>query len=183
MNAQSESAPTNAVELGLGAVLIDALPPTLFTSSAPELYTVAAVFTRNPTKSEIAAIHGDETRAALRDAGYRAVEVHVSDRRLEIANTNLNELATGLAAVIAERLHVISEHSASTNRRRAADALVASQRETDRAVLVARAVAAVSFVARSDGERGAQRYADSAAGAAQWRADTRPDQAAGSGRA
>lgn len=192
MNAQSESAPTNAVELGLGAVLIDSLPPTLFTDAAPERYTVAAVFTRNPAKSEISAIHGDQTRAALRAAGYGAVELHVSNWRLEIANTNLDELAAGLAGVIAERLHVISEDSASADRRRAADALVASQRETDRAALVARAAAGVTFVAQRnasrgatprDGERDAQRYANSAAGAAQRHADTAADQAAGSGSA
>lgn len=175
----------NAEELGLGAVLADSLPPTLFTDAAPERYTVAAVFTRRPAKSEIAAIHGEQTQEVLRSAGYEAVTVHVSDRRLEIGNTNLHELNAGLAGVIAERLHVISEESASADRRLAADALAATQHETDRAALAALAAAAVVFVrpnsekedaSRWDGEGGAQRSTASEDGAARWRLDTAAEQ-------
>jgi len=171
-----------AEELSVGAILVDALPPTLFTDDAPERYMVAAVFTRRPTRPEIDAIHAIETRDALRAAGYPAVEARVSDRRLELANTNLEELAGGLAGVIAERLHVISEKSASDDRRLAADALAASQRETDRSALVALAAAAVDFTrpgdqgraeARWEGEGGAQRprYTASEEGALRWHSD------------
>lgn len=169
-----------AEELGLGAILVDALPPTLFTDEAPERYTVSAVFTRRPTRSEIDAIHGSGTRDALRAAGYGAVDVRVSDRRLELANTNLEELTTGLAGVIAERLHVISMKSAADDQRKAAAVVAATQRETDRAALVALAAAAVVFrrpddaggaTAQWEDEGGAprQRYAAPEEPAPGWR--------------
>jgi hypothetical protein len=62
-----------------------------------------------------------------------------------MSNTNLDELAHGLASVIAECLHVISEQSAASDRRIAADASAATRRENDRAVLVALAAAGVAF--------------------------------------
>jgi hypothetical protein len=145
MNAQTGSAVEPRQELGLGAVLTDSLPAALLTPDAPERYTVAAVFTRRPSRPEIDAIHGAATRAALTDAGYPTVELRVSDRRLEMSNTNLEELAGGLAGVIAQQLHTISVKSAADLDRFDADVRERSQRETDRAALVALAAASVVF--------------------------------------
>lgn len=172
----------NAEELGLGAILVGSLPPTLFTDEAPARYTVSAVFTRRPTRSEIDGIQAERTRQVLRAAGYGNVDVRVSDRRLEIANTNLDELSGDLAGVIADRLRVISEDSAAADRRIAADALAATRRETDRAALVALAAADVVFVPRRAGD-GAQRYAASGDGAAKWQAGSTAGQAASPGSA
>jgi hypothetical protein len=94
--------------LGLGSVLIGSLPTALLTDDAPERYTVEAVFTRKPDREEIDAILANETRDYLSQCGYSTVELTVSDRRLEIANTNLEELRDGLASVIARRLAQIS---------------------------------------------------------------------------
>src|SRR5690606_41758750 len=59
-------------------------------------------------RAEVAATQGNDTRTYLSAHGFPTVELHVSDRRLEIANTNLEELRDGLAAVIVERLAEIS---------------------------------------------------------------------------
>jgi len=90
--------------LGLGSVLVGSLPSALMTADAPARYTVEAVFTRRPQREEIAEILGDETRETLVREGYPTVELTVSDRRLEIANTTLEELRDGLGSVLAERL-------------------------------------------------------------------------------
>lgn len=151
MNTQTGSPPAANAELGLGAVLSDALPSTLLTSDAPERYTVSAVFTRRPSRGEIDSIYASGTRAALTAAGYQTVELRVSDRRLEISNTNLEELTGGLAGVIAEQLHLISEKSQAEHDAFTAELLGRTQRETDRAALVALAAAGVVF-ARPTGD-------------------------------
>jgi hypothetical protein len=146
MNALNRS-PSD--ELEVGAVLANALPSTLLTPEAPERYTVSAVFTRRPSRAEIDAVHDNRTREALTAAGYPTAELRISDRRLEIANTNLEELTDGLAAAIAERLHVISLETAAAHERFEAELVETTQRETDRVALVALAAAAVTF-ARTD---------------------------------
>ncbi|UAJ81743.1 hypothetical protein IT072_21045 (plasmid) [Leifsonia sp. ZF2019] len=159
MNTQTGSPPVANTELGLGAVLSDALPSTLLTPNAPERYTVSAVFTRRPSRGEIDSIHDSDTRSALTAAGYSTVELRVSDRRLEISNTNLEELSGGLAGVIAEQLHIISVKSQAEHDAFAAEVLDRTQRETDRAALVALAAAAVAF-ARPTGDALAERTQD-----------------------
>lgn len=160
---------TPSAELEVGAVLTDALPSTLLTPAAPERYTVAVVFTRRPSRAEIDAIHDPTTHQTLTAAGYPVPELRVSDRRLEIANTNLQELTDGLAAAIAERLHVISVDTAAAHERFEAELMEKSQRETDRAALVALAAAAVTFArayaiaeseARWEGEGGSTEITD-----------------------
>ncbi|MFB4351576.1 hypothetical protein RAC69_00355 [Microbacterium sp. LS_15] len=98
----------NDSPLGLGSVLVGSLPPTLMTDDAPDRYTVEAVFTRQADRDEAAAIHDGATRDHLTSSGFPTVELRVSDRRLEIANTNLEELRDGLATVIADHLAAIS---------------------------------------------------------------------------
>lgn len=134
--------------LGLGQVLTGSLPATLLTESAPDRYTVAAVFSRKPDRDEIEEILGFDTRAYLSRQGYPTVEVTVSDRRLEIANTNLEELRDGLAGTLAERL---ADISADVQARRGIAAVrfeEASHREQQRAAAVAALAESVSFVPR-----------------------------------
>lgn len=96
-------------QLGLRSLLLGSLPDTLLTADAPDRYTVEAVFTRRPEREEIAEILGGDTRRFLSHAGFPAVEVAVSDRRLEIANTNLEELRDGLGRALGARLAEISD--------------------------------------------------------------------------
>lgn len=144
MNANA-SATSLTTELALGAILAEALPASLLTPEAPDRYTVAAVFTRRPTRAEVDAIQGTDTRSVLSEAGYGTVELRVSDRRLEMANTNLNELQSGLAGTIAARLYDIGVRSAAEHARFQEEMAGKTQRETDRAAVVALAAAAVRF--------------------------------------
>ncbi|MCK2031773.1 hypothetical protein KZC57_02375 [Microbacterium sp. KSW4-4] len=159
MNAQLK----NVEPLGLTAVMLSSLPATLMTDDAPDRYTVEAVFTRQADRDEVAAIHGVPMRDFLSARGYPTVELKVSDRRLEIANTNLPELRDGLAAVIAERLVEI-------NRRLVAERLVsalglekASAREHERVALVASLAESVVFAAGAH-----TAYSDDASRASDW---------------
>jgi hypothetical protein len=94
--------------LGLTSVLPGSLPPSLGTLNAPESYQVDAVFNRRPQSDEVSAIHSPDSLKALNAAGYPAVTLHVSDRRLEIKNTNLDQLEAGLATFIADHLAAIT---------------------------------------------------------------------------
>lgn len=150
MNAQLKNAGQSSELLGLRSVLIGSLPATLMTDDAPDRYTVEAVFTRKTDRDEVAAIQGNETRAHLSARGYPTVELHVADRRLEIANTNLEELRDGLATVIADLLAEVSA-SLQAERGAAADRFQdASDREQARAAAVATLADSVAFTRRSN---------------------------------
>lgn len=97
-----------SADLGLSSVLTGSLPPTLGTPGAPERYQVDAVFRRRPLPEEVDAIMSAEPHDALRAAGYPGVTLRVADRRLEIGNSNLEELENGLATVLADLLAGIS---------------------------------------------------------------------------
>ncbi len=148
MNAQLKIAGENPELLGLGSVLVGSLPATLMTDDAPDRYTVEAVFTRKTDRDEVAAIQGGETRAHLSANGYPTVELHVADRRLEIANTNLEELRDGLAAVIAERLAQISAALIAEREIAAHRFQDASDREHERTASVAALAESVTFTRR-----------------------------------
>ncbi|MDF2990824.1 MAG: hypothetical protein K0S37_1338 [Microbacterium sp.] len=94
--------------LGLTSVLPGSLPPSLGTLNAPGSYQVDAVFNRRPQSEEVAAIHSPDSLKALSAAGYPSVTLHVSDRRLEIKNTNLDQLEDGLATFLADHLAAIT---------------------------------------------------------------------------
>ncbi|WP_255447155.1 hypothetical protein [Schumannella soli] len=136
------SPPEERMLLGLRGVLVGSLPVALLTADGPDRYTVEAVFTRRPEREEIAAILDYETRGHLALNGYSTIELAVSDRRLEIANTNLEELRDGLASVIAARLSEISAQVI-------ADRLLANARTADAARVEHRRAAAVVALVES----------------------------------
>jgi hypothetical protein len=145
MNAQLKIAGHSPELLGLESILIGSLPAALMTDEAPDRYTVEAVFTRKTDRDEVAAIQGGDTRAYLSANGFPTVELHVADRRLEIANTNLEELRDGLAAVIADRLADISAGLQSERDLAAIRFQDASVREQRRAASVVALAESVSF--------------------------------------
>jgi hypothetical protein len=153
--------------LGLRTILIDSLPPTLLTDEAPDRYTVEAVFTRRPHREEVEAILGGTTRAILSDQGYPTVELSVSDRRLEIANTNLEELRDGLATVLAGCLAEISVDVQAQRLLAAARFQAVTERELARAKAVAALIGSVVFARRTD-TREAQPDATTASQIADW---------------
>ena len=150
METQTRTSGADAASLGLGSVLVGSLPAALMTDDAPDRYTVEAVFTRRPERDEIEQILGSETRVRLASAGYPTVEVTISDRRLEIANTNLEELRDGLGSVLAARL---AEISAGVRARQDAAAVRfqdAAVVEQARAASVAALAGSVTFRASED---------------------------------
>ena len=121
------------------------LPAALMTDAAPDRYTVEAVFTRRPEKDEVAEILGTRTRDDLVSAGYPTVGLAVADRRLVIANTNLEELRDGLATVIADRLAEISTEVHEKQDAAAIRFEEAAMREHTRAAAVTALAESITF--------------------------------------
>jgi len=146
MATQHQATFSDTSPLGLESILTSSLPATLLTDDAPERYIVEAVFSRRPEAEESAQITSDDTQDFFRQHGYPGTVLTIADRRLRIANTNLQELRDGLAVVVAERLATISidiqtrRDAAAVRYRRAAD------QEEQRAAAVAVFASSVSFV-------------------------------------
>ncbi|MDF2919300.1 MAG: hypothetical protein K0S70_3517 [Microbacterium sp.] len=147
MSANTHDEAFSGGNLGLGSVLVGSLPAGLMTEDPPARYTVEAVFTRRPGKEEIRAILGGSTRELLEHSGYSDVELTVSDRRLEIHNTTLEELRDGLAELVALRLAEISERVRSEKEASDDSARTFAARELDRAAAVAALAETVVFTA------------------------------------
>jgi hypothetical protein len=125
--------------------LTDALPASLGTAGAPSRYTVLAPFNRQPLPPEITMIESEIGRLELTGAGYGSVTLTVANRRLEIGDTNLDELKSGLAALIATMLHDTSVAVAATEAARIADLTVENDRERRRTDLITESASQVVF--------------------------------------
>lgn len=134
--------------LGLRAVLVDSLPATLFTGDAPDRYTVEAVFSRKPERAEIDAILAAGTQEFLAQQGYPEARVSISDRRLEIAGTTLEELRDGLASALSDRLAQISSDVEDDRKRMVEHYRAASDREFERSSAVTALAQSISFTSR-----------------------------------
>jgi hypothetical protein len=156
MNTQMPPIDTDVGLLGLRSVLVSSLPAALLTDRAPDRYTVEAVFTRRPDQREIAEILGNDTRTFLTERGHSTIELKISDRRLEIANTNLEELRDGLAGVIGELLADISIRVKSQRVIAAARSQLAAELEQERAMAVVRLAESVVFSVSNDGAKPAE---------------------------
>lgn len=148
MSAYSHHEAPSTHNLGLDSVLVGSLPVGLMTEDPPARYTVEAVFTRRPGKEEIRDVLGGSTRELLAHAGYPDVVLTVSDRRLEIHNTTLEELRDGLAELIALRLAEVGERVQSEREASADSARAFAARELERAAAVAALAATVTFTAQ-----------------------------------
>jgi hypothetical protein len=146
----ADSLLTDHEELALGGVLTHALPASLGTAGAPSRYTVMASFNRQPLLREITMIESEIGRLELTDAGYGSVTLTVAGRRLEIVDTNLEELKTGLAALVATTLHDASV--AAQEATRLADLSVENDREIRRTDLVTESASEVVFEQASTSE-------------------------------
>lgn len=131
--------------LGLGPVIAGSLPRSLGTDEAPDRYTVSAPFSRRPERVEVEQISGERTRDALSRDGYSTIELVVSDRRLEISNTNLQELRDGLATWIADRLVAITAEMLQARADAAAVQLKSSRDQSERAAAVDVLAGTVAF--------------------------------------
>lgn len=144
-NRDKTGSDTGTAALGLKSVLTGSLPAELLTGDAPDRYTVEAVFTRRPEQVEIDAIGGDGAHRFLFERGYPEIQLTVSDRRLRIDNTSLEQLRDGLASVLAEYLALTG--SAARMEEQAAIALsrVVAEREHERAEAVRALAESVNF--------------------------------------
>ncbi|GAB3388474.1 hypothetical protein GCM10027568_09520 [Humibacter soli] len=151
MSTQTPPIDADVGLLGLRSVLISSLPAALLTDSGPERYTVEAVFTRRPDHDEIAEILGNNTRTFLTENDHSTIELKISDRRLEIANTNLEELRDGLAGQLATLLADISIRVKSQRVIAAGRSQLAAELEQERATAVVRLAESVVFSVPSAG--------------------------------
>ena len=145
MNEKVNIEEARSSPLGLKSVLVGSLPGTLLTDEQPILYAVEAVFTRRPEQVEVDAIQSEGAHRFLRERGYEAVALEVSDRRLRILNTSLEQLRDGLASTLAE--YLVLTGAAARTERQAAEALnlVVAEREHERAEAVAALAESVEF--------------------------------------
>jgi hypothetical protein len=75
----------------------------------PPRYTVSAVFSRRVNPAEARGIQGPTTHKRLEELGYGHINLVIDDRRLEIVNTNLEELKSGLASTLGSLIREISD--------------------------------------------------------------------------
>lgn len=122
--------------LFLRGVLDSALPHEIGTDDEPELYTVAAVFSRRVLPEEQALIEGPGVVARLAERGYRGLGLKVADRRLEISGTNLAMLTGGLAAEVAAVLRDVEQQVVAARERRDDERVRWSEAEAARAARV-----------------------------------------------
>jgi len=137
---------TTTEPLGLSSVLTGSLPLSLLTDHAPERYTVEAVFTRRPNPEELKELLGGGTREHMSKSGYPTVEITVSDRRMEVANTNLQELRDGLGMVLSDLLDEISEKVRERNDTAAMQYEAVAAAEQERIAAVTELAKSVRFV-------------------------------------
>lgn len=138
-------APHAVEELHLVSVLTQGLPVELGTPAAPARYTVPAVFCRQVSAAERERIEDPTTARSLHEHAGGDLTLTVSDRRLLIGDTSLDELRDGLAAALAGALRDIGHDLSAERGRRIADAAAREAVEHDREAAVAAAAAAVRF--------------------------------------
>jgi hypothetical protein len=130
-------------------VLVSELPATLGTVDAPERYVVTAVFKRRPRSAELELLDDPEVHRQLVEAGYPDVTLTAADRRLLIGNTNLHELESGLARVIALILERIGAQAEDRHDELADERDTLAEREAARAASVAIAAGRIRFEAHA----------------------------------
>jgi hypothetical protein len=145
MTSVHENTPTLLPALALTGVLASALRPDTGTAQGPDRYTVPAVFSRRPEPREIELINSADAARRLHAAGYPRVGLLVSDRRLLITDTSLDELKAGLAHAVAELLREVSGQCARERAARTLELEALGRTEQDRLDAVAAAAAQIRF--------------------------------------
>lgn len=131
--------------LTLSGVLAAALPHDLGTARGPASYTVPAVFSRRPEPRELDLLHHEDVGRRLADAGYSDVSLRVSDRRLLITNTNLQDLKSGLAHLIGTILADISRQASAERSNRAEELDALGRLEDQRVTAIQNLAAEIHF--------------------------------------
>lgn len=127
----SSGAPAGGVspDSTLRLTSVVAVSREMYAGQAPDRYTVSAVFSRRVNPAESRLIQGPAAHERLAEQGYGHVSLVIDERRLEIANTSLEELKAGLAPVIGALIREISEQTRHEQEQRDGEALLKSQTE------------------------------------------------------
>jgi hypothetical protein len=141
---------SRADDLHLLSILESGLPAQLGTDDAPATYTVPVVVSRQVTPGERARIEDPETARRLSiQTGARpkgsSLKLVVSDRRLLVENTTLDEMRDGLAHALSTMLQEMGHDLRSESSDRAAVAQARAVQEERRAARVHAAVAEIRF--------------------------------------
>lgn len=139
--------------LRLVSVLASGLPSDLGTATGPHRYTVPVVFSRQVSAQERARIEDPATARSVEEAAGTGpgLELAVSDRRLLVMNTNLEELKEGLGAALGAMLARLGQELLTEQDRQAAAAEVLRSGERERFEAVSRAAAEIRFEPVADG--------------------------------
>lgn|GEM_PF-1695855 len=131
--------------LRLVSVLSAGLPITLGTPEAPRSYTVPAVFSRRVSADERAVIESPQSARMLAAAGFPWVTLAVSDRRLLVGGTSVEQLGSGLAHELAVMLRGIGHRLDAERAQRQPAARVLTSAEEARVAGVQHLVDAIAF--------------------------------------
>lgn len=131
--------------LALSGVLASALPHDLGTATGASRYTVPAVFSRRPQPRELDLLHAKSVTRRLAEEGYSDVELRVSDRRLLITNTNLQDLKSGLAHLIGMILRDISVQAEAERAHRSEELDALGMLEEQRLEAIRQSAAKIHF--------------------------------------
>lgn len=128
----SSNEPDISPESTLRLTSVVSVPSDLYAGKAPAKYTVSAVFSRRANSAESRMIPGPASLERLAEKGYGEVRLVVDDRRLDILNTSLEELKSGLASVIGALVRDVSDQTRHEREQRDADALVKNKADAVR---------------------------------------------------
>lgn len=131
--------------LGISHILASALPAELGTESSPGRYTVQCVLSRHVEPAELKMLLSEEIAARLSGDGFPVPTLTVSDRRLLVHDTNLEELDSGLARSIASALRHVTATVVAAMERRAETLAELQTRENARAEGVRATAKAIDF--------------------------------------
>ncbi|MGM0928090.1 MAG: hypothetical protein ACQEXN_00070 [Actinomycetota bacterium] len=106
-----EPARGNSPDSTLRLTSVVAVSRELYAADAPARYTVSAAFSRRVLPAEARLIQGPATHERLREQGYGHISLMITEARLEIVNTSLEELKAGLASVIGSLIREISDQT------------------------------------------------------------------------
>lgn len=144
-SSSSSSSSTTLEPLTISHILTSALPTELGTESSPERYTVQCVLSRRVESAELTMLQGPEVSDRLLADGYGSPSLTVSDRRLLVHETNLDELGSGLAASLAAALRYVTATVVAVRERKAESMAELQSREKARAEGVRATASAIDF--------------------------------------
>lgn len=127
-------------------ILASSLPTELGTEHSPQRYTVPCILSRRVEPAELTLIKGSVVTDRMAADGYPTPTISISDRRLLLHDTSLEELESGLAASLAAALRDVTATVLSDRAHRAESMADLKSREQTRLDGVRARADAIDFV-------------------------------------